>query len=341
MAKKIIGFIGLGIMGTPMAGHLLKGGHTVVCYDVMPASIERAVALGAVAGASCKDVAARADVVISMVPDSPDVEKVYLGEDGVLAGAKPGTLLIDMSTISPVTAVKVAKAAAEQGLPHARRAGQRRRGGRQGGAAVHHGGRRRAGVRARRAHLQAAWASPRYCGASGAGQTVKACNQIQVALNFIGMAEALVLGAKAGVDPEIILKVLSAGYAQTRVMDVRGPRIVKGDYAPGFRSRFHYKDLNIIRETARAYGACLPASALAHELFTAMLANGWGDLDHSAVVKVDRETQQLRTAGQARTRPVLRDAMRNEKRRASPSWLFVPGREPNSTALVAVDSEAS
>jgi len=127
---------------------------------------------------------------------------------------------------------------------------------------------------------------PTHCGPSGAGQVVKACNQIQVAMNFIGMAEALVLGAKAGVDPEIILKVLSAGYAQTRVMDVRGPRILKGDYAPGFRSRFHHKDLNIIRETARAYGACLPASALAHELFTAMVAGGWGDLDHSGIVKV-------------------------------------------------------
>ena len=107
-----------------------------------------------------------------------------------------------------------------------------------------------------------------------------------MALNFIGMAEALVLGAKAGVDPAIIVKVLSGGYAQSRVMDVRGPRIIKGDFAPGFRSRFHYKDLNIIRETARAYKCALPASALAHELFSAMQANGWGDLDHSAVIKV-------------------------------------------------------
>jgi 2-hydroxy-3-oxopropionate reductase len=127
---------------------------------------------------------------------------------------------------------------------------------------------------------------PTYCGVSGAGQTVKACNQIQVAMNFIGLAEALVLGTKAGVDPEIIIKVLSAGYAQTRVMDVRGPRMVKGDFEPGFRGRFHYKDLNIIREAARAYGASLPASNLAHELFTAMMANGWGELDHSAIVKV-------------------------------------------------------
>jgi 2-hydroxy-3-oxopropionate reductase len=127
---------------------------------------------------------------------------------------------------------------------------------------------------------------PVLCGKSGAGQTVKACNQIQVALNFIGMAEALVLGAKAGVDPAIVVQVLSGGYAQSRVMDVRGPRIVKGDFAPGFRSRFHYKDLNIIRETARSYGCALPAAALAHELLSAMQAHGWGDLDHSAVIKV-------------------------------------------------------
>ena len=285
MDLQTIGFIGLGIMGTPMAGHLLKGGHKVICYDVMPASIERAVALGATAGTSCLDVAARADAIISMVPDSPDVEKVYLGDAGVLAAARPGTLLIDMSTISPVTAVKVAKAAAEKGCPmlDAPVSGGEV-GAKEARLSIMVGG--DAQVFERAVPIFKLLGNPTLCGASGAGQTVKACNQIQVALNFIGMAEALVLGAKAGVDPEIIIKVLSAGYAQTRVMDVRGPRIVKGDYAPGFRSRFHYKDLNIIRETARAYGACLPATALAHELFTAMQANGWGDLDHSAVVKV-------------------------------------------------------
>jgi 2-hydroxy-3-oxopropionate reductase len=192
MSMQTIGFIGLGIMGTPMAGHLLKAGHKVVCYDIVPAKEARL--------------------------------SIMVGGD--------------------------------------------------------------AQVYERMAPIFQLMGKPTLCGPSGSGQVVKACNQIQVAMNFIGMAEALVLGAKAGVDPEIILKVLSAGYAQTRVMDVRGPRILKGDYAPGFRSRFHYKDLNIIRETARAYGATLPASALAHELFTAMVANGWGELDHSAVVKV-------------------------------------------------------
>jgi len=285
MSAKTIGFIGLGIMGTPMSGHLIKAGHKVVCYDLMPAAIERVVAQGAVAGGSARDAASKAEVVITMVPDSPDVEKAYLGPEGILEGAKPGTLLIDMSTISPVTAKKVAQAAAAKGCPmlDAPVSGGEI-GAKEARLSIMVGGDAQAFQQA--VPILELMGKPTYCGPSGAGQVVKACNQIQVALNFIGMAEALVLGAKAGVDPEIILKVLSAGYAQTRVMDVRGPRILKGDYAPGFRSRFHHKDLNIIRETARAYGACLPASALAHELFTAMVAGGWGDLDHSGIVKV-------------------------------------------------------
>ncbi|MHB1355913.1 MAG: NAD(P)-dependent oxidoreductase, partial [Anaerolineae bacterium] len=217
--------------------------------------------------------------------DSPDVEKVYLDPQGVLAMARPGTLLVDMSSISPVVAKKVAEAAAQAGCPmlDAPVSGGEV-GAREARLSIMVGG--EVCYYERALPVFALLGKPTLCGPSGSGQVVKACNQIQVAMNFIGMAEALVLGAKAGVDPEIIIKVLSAGYAQTRVMDVRGPRIVKGDYAPGFRSRFHYKDLNIIRDTARAFGACLPASALAHELFTAMVANGWGELDHSAIVKV-------------------------------------------------------
>ncbi|MHB0859507.1 MAG: 2-hydroxy-3-oxopropionate reductase [Anaerolineae bacterium] len=285
MDKKTIGFIGLGIMGTPMAGHLMHAGHPVVCFDVMPAAIERLVEQGAKGAGSPKELAGQVDVVITMVPDSPDVEQAYLGEEGVLEGAKPGTLLIDMSSISPVTAIQVAEAAKAKGCPmlDAPVSGGQV-GAQQAKLSIMVGG--EAADYEQAVPIFALMGNPTLCGASGAGQTVKACNQIQVAMNFIGMAEALVLGAKAGVDPEIILKVLSGGYAQTRVMDVRGPRILKGDYAPGFKSRFHYKDLNIIRETAKAYGASLPASALAHELFTAMIANGWGELDHSAVVKV-------------------------------------------------------
>ncbi len=285
MADEAIGFIGLGIMGTPMSGHLIDKGYKLVVYDVVPQAMQRVVALGAEAGKSVKDAAARADVVISMVPDSPDVEKVYLSADGVLAGAKPGTLLIDMSSIAPTTAVKVAEAAAAKGCPmlDAPVSGGDV-GAKNATLSIMVGGDKDTLERAR--PILEVMGKPVHCGKSGAGQVVKACNQIQVALNFIGMAEALVLGAKAGVDPAVIIQVLSGGYAQTRVMDVRGPRIIKGDFQPGFRSRFHFKDLNIIQDTARAYQCSLPATALAHELFSAMLANGWGDLDHSAVIKV-------------------------------------------------------
>ena len=285
MKKLTIGFVGLGIMGTPMVGHLIKAGHKLVCYDVVPKALERVVAMGAKASASSKEMASTADVVISMVPDSPDVEAVYLSKEGILAGVKPGTLLIDMSTISPVTAKEVALAAEKKGcrmLDAPVSGGDV--GAKEARLSIMVGGEPQVFEEAK--PIFEIMGTPTYCGPSGSGQTVKACNQIQVAMNFIGMAEALVLGTKAGVEPEIVLKVLSGGYAQTRVMDVRGPRIVKGDYAPGFRGRFHYKDLNIIREAARAYGASLPASALAHELFTSMVANGWGDLDHSAIVKV-------------------------------------------------------
>jgi 3-hydroxyisobutyrate dehydrogenase-like beta-hydroxyacid dehydrogenase len=125
-----------------------------------------------------------------------------------------------------------------------------------------------------------------HCGPSGAGQTVKACNQIQVALNILGMAEALVLGAKAGVDPAIIVEVLSGGYAQSRVMDVRGKRVIGGDFEPGFKSRFHYKDLNIIMSAGKDYGVPLPLSSLAQQLFAAMQVVGRGDLDHTGVITV-------------------------------------------------------
>lgn len=285
MAKETIGFIGLGIMGTPMSTHLLRAGHGLVVYDIVPAAVEQLVDLGAKSGASSKEVASQVDVVISMVPDSPDVEKVYLAPDGVLAGVKPGTLLIDMSTISPTTSIAVAQAAAEKGCPmlDAPVSGGDV-GAKNATLSIMVGGNEETFARAK--PILEIMGTPVLCGKSGAGQTVKACNQIQVALNFIGMAEALVLGTKAGVDPAIVVQVLSGGYAQSRVMDVRGPRIVKGDFAPGFRSRFHYKDLNIIRETARSYGCALPAAALAHELFSAMQAHGWGDLDHSAVIKV-------------------------------------------------------
>jgi 2-hydroxy-3-oxopropionate reductase len=285
MPDETIGFIGLGIMGTPMATHLRRAGYPMVVYNRTPSKMEPLVALGAEASRSCQELAARSSVVISMVSDSPDVECIYLGAQGVLAGARPGTLLIDMSTIAPGVAQRVASAAVGKSCPmlDAPVSGGDV-GARNATLVIMVGG--DAAVFERARPIFERLGKPILCGSSGAGQTVKACNQIATALHMIAMSEAFVLGAKAGVDPAIVLKVLSGGLAQSRVMDVRGPKVVQGDFTPGFRSRLHHKDLNIVRETARALGCCLPASALAHELFSAMQAQGWGDLDHSAVIRV-------------------------------------------------------
>ena len=296
--KPKIGFIGLGIMGRHMAGHLLHAEYPLVVYDVVQTNIETLVSLGTKAAASCSEVASTSDIVISMVPDSPDVEKVALGEKGIIESARPGLIYVDMSSISPATAVHVASELGKKGV--------------QCLDAPVSGGE----MGAKNAALSIMVGGPEElynklipvfevlgktitrCGDNGAGQIVKACNQIQVAMNFIGMAEAFVLGTKAGVDPAIILKVLSGGYAQTRVMDVRGPRLIKGDFEPGFKSKFHLKDLNIIMQTAKDYQVPLPCTAVAQQLFNALIASGRGDLDHSAVITIIEDLAKV----QARTK---------------------------------------
>lgn len=220
-----------------------------------------------------------------MVPDSPDVEAAYLGPQGILAGAKPGTIFMDMSSISPTVAIKVAKEAEKKGcemLDAPVSGGDV--GARNATLSIMVGGKQDIFDKVK--SIFEVMGKPTYCGPSGSGQVVKACNQILVAVTLVGMAEALVLGSKAGVDPEVIVKVLSGGLARCGVLENRGMRVTKRDFAPGFRSRFHYKDLNIIQEAGRAYQCSLPASALAHELFGTMQAMGWGEDDHSGIVKV-------------------------------------------------------
>ena len=296
--KQKIGFIGLGIMGRHMASHLIAAGHELFVYDINPASVQELVVKGAAACANGKEAAAKADIVISMVPDSPDVEKVALGENGIIEAARPGLIHADMSTIAPAMAIHVAEELGKKGV---RCVDAPVSGGETG---------------AKNAALSIMVGGPKdlfdellpvfqvmgktvtHCGTNGAGQTVKACNQIQVAMNLLGMAEAFVLGAKAGVDPAVILQVLSGGYAQTRVMDARGPRVIKGEFEPGFKSRFHYKDLNIVMDTARRLNVPLPATAVAHELFASLMATGRGELDHSAVINIIEELAKV----QARTK---------------------------------------
>jgi 2-hydroxy-3-oxopropionate reductase len=291
--KSKIGFIGLGIMGRHMSSHLMDAGFQVFLFDVNKEVISDLAKKGGVACANCKEVGTSSDVVISMVPDSPDVEKVALGKDGIIESAREGLIYIDMSTIAPTTAIRVAEELGKKGV---RCLDAPVSGGETG---------------AKNATLSIMVGGPKelfeevlpifqvmgktvtLCGKNGAGQTVKACNQIQVALNLIGMSEAFVLGSKAGVDPAIILQVLSGGYAQTRVMDVRGPKVIKGEFEPGFKGRFHFKDLNIVMETARQLGVPLPATAIAHELFTSLMATGRGELDHSAIINIIEDLAKI------------------------------------------------
>ncbi len=286
MSKPIIGFIGLGIMGRQMSKHLINLGYPLVVYDIVPAAVADIKAAGASVAGSPSEVAAQSQVIITMLPDSPDVEAVALGPKGLIEGVVAGTIYADMSSIAPATAVKVAKALSEKGV---RCLDAPVSGGESGAInaalSIMVGG-DAAVFEEMKPIFECMGKTITLCGGNGAGQTVKACNQIQVALNILGMSEALVLGAKAGVDPAIIHKVLSGGYAQSRVADVRGPKVITGDFKPGFKGRFHYKDLNIIMKTAAEYGVSLPVTSVVYSLFTSLLASGGGELDHTAVITV-------------------------------------------------------
>ncbi|MBN9392372.1 MAG: 2-hydroxy-3-oxopropionate reductase [Chloroflexi bacterium] len=281
-----IGFIGLGIMGKPMARNLLKAGYSVTVYNRSRPAVDELVEEGAAAAESPQEIAKNSEVVITMLPDGPDVEEAVLGLDGLLAGANRWLLIIDMSTISPGAAKRLAEAARERGvgmLDAPVSGGDK--GAIAGTLSIMVGGNEDDFKRAMPI-FEAVGKTITYCGSSGAGQTVKACNQVAVALHYAAASEALVLGAKAGVAPEVILKVLGGGLAQSRVMDMRGPAMSQHQFTPGFKARLHSKDLRIIMETAREYGATLPFAALADQLYTALVQNGGGELDHSALLTV-------------------------------------------------------
>jgi len=294
MKNKTIGFIGLGIMGKPMASHLLKAGFALVACDVDPERVANLVQNGASKASNPREVAERSQVIITMLPDSPDVEKVVLGEKGLIEAIRPGQVFIDMSTISPIVTRRLSNILETKGV-HCLDAPVS--GGETGAInatlSIMVGGEAEVFEEARPI-FEVLGKTITHCGPAGSGQIVKACNQIQVAFNLVGMAEAFTLGVKAGVDPEIILKVLSGGYAQTRVMDVRGPKVIVGDYQPGFKSKFHLKDLKIISQTAQELNCPLPVTALIHELFTTMIAQGRGDLDHSGIISVIEDMAQIK-----------------------------------------------
>ncbi len=298
MDKMRIGFVGLGIMGRPMAGHLLAAGYPLVVHDINRDAVASVVAQGARAAASAAEVAADSDLVITMLPDSPDVEAVVLGPGGLGQSMRSGAFWVDMSTIAPSTAIRLAGELGPRGvrcLDAPVSGGDV--GARNATLSIMVGG-DEADFQAVVPVFQVLGKNVVWCGPTGAGQIVKACNQVLVAVTIAGVSEALVLGAKAGVDPLKVAKVLGAGLARCGILENRGERMVHGDFAPGFRIRLHHKDLNIIRQTGEDYQVPLPVTSAVRELFAAAMDQGRGELDHTGLLTVveDLAGTQARTA---------------------------------------------
>ena len=286
-----IGFIGLGIMGKPMARNLAMAGYDLVIYNRSRDDVDTLLAEGDQfqAAASPREVAERTKAIITMLPDSPDVRDVVFGENGLLPAIDKGHLLIDMSTIAPATAVEVDAELRQRG---ARALDAPVSGGDKGAIAgtlsIMVGGDDGDFHRAMPL-FEAMGKTIVHVGGAGAGQIVKACNQVVVAINYAAVSEALVLGAKAGVDPEKIVEVLSGGLAASRVLELKGPSMVAHQFEPGFRVDLHRKDLGIARSTAADNSAPIPVTAVVSQLFEAAAAAGKGDRDHSALVTVYEE----------------------------------------------------
>lgn len=292
MSSKI-GFVGLGIMGKPMSKNLLKAGHKLVVYDIMPQPVTEVVAAGAEQGASAKDVAIRADTIITMLPDGPEVEQAVLGQNGVLEGAKKGALVIDMSSISPLVAQKVGARCEAKGVDFIDAPVS---GGEpkaiDGTLAIMAGGRKDVFDKVA-PMLQAMGSSVTLTGPMGAGNVTKLANQIMVACNIAGMSEALVLATKAGLDPEVVFDAVKGGLAGSTVLNVKAPMVYSRNFKAGFRIRLHQKDLRNALLAAESLKVSLPLTSLVQQMLVALMNSGKGDLDHSAIVQFIEQMAQV------------------------------------------------
>ena len=280
-----IAFIGLGIMGRPMAGHLQATGHDLfVVRHVSPLPAELLEG-GAVECATAAEAASRSEVVITMVPDTPDVADVLFGTGGVAEGLQAGTTVIDMSSISPIETKAFAERIAEKGCDYLDAPVSGGEVGAKGASlTIMAGGSGETFERARPL-LELMGANITLVGDVGAGQTCKVANQIIVALTIEAVGEALLFASKAGVDPARVREALMGGFAGSRILEVHGQRMVERTFDPGFRIALHQKDLGLALQGARALGISLPNAATAQELMNACVAQGWSDLDHSGLVK--------------------------------------------------------
>ena len=297
MSKPKIGFIGLGIMGKPMASHLIDAGYELVVHNRNRDAVDELVGKGAAEAHSGKEVAEQSDILITMLPDSPDVESVALGEGGIIEGAHEGLIFVDMSTIAPSVTTQVGEALAKKGVQSLDAPVSGGDIGAQNATLSIMVGGDEDTFNTVKPLFDVMGQSAILCGPLGAGQTVKACNQILVAVTIAGVSEALTMGTKAGVDPIKIVQVLSGGLARCGVLENRGERMVNGDFDPGFRIRLHYKDLNIIQKTSNDFDVPLPVTSEVFELFKTAMVKGRGELDHSGLLTVIEDMSNI----QART----------------------------------------
>jgi 2-hydroxy-3-oxopropionate reductase len=287
MAERI-GFIGLGIMGKPMVRNLVKAGFELVVHNRSRGVVNELTAESSsiTAANNPREVAEQVNMVVTMLPDSPDVEDVVFGENGLIEGVKQGDLLVDMSTIAPATSITVNNALKARGasaLDAPVSGGDK--GAIAGTLSIMVGGSEQDFERAR-PMFEGVGKTIVHCGDAGAGQIVKACNQVVVAIAYEAVSEALVLGSKAGVDPEKIIQVLNGGLAATRVLEMRGPTMIDHNFEPGFRINLHRKDLGIALSTGKENNVPLPVTAIVSQMYESLVANGDGDLDHSAMLKL-------------------------------------------------------
>jgi 2-hydroxy-3-oxopropionate reductase len=280
-----IGFIGVGIMGKPMAGHLLHAGHTLYIYDVVEAPVLELAGQGAVVCKNSQEVAGKGEIVFLMLPDTPDVEQALFGADGVASGIRAGSIVVDMSSISPIATRRFAERLGAMGvemLDAPVSGGQV--GAQNATLSIMVGGKPEVFEKIK-PYFEMMGKNIVLIGGNGDGQTCKVANQIVVALTIEAVAEALVFASKAGADVAKVREALLGGFAQSKILEVHGERMIKRTFQPGFRIRLHQKDLNLALQAGRELGVSLPNSAIAQQLFTAVAADGGIDLDHSALVK--------------------------------------------------------
>ena len=277
-----LGFIGLGIMGAPMAGHLLAAGHSLLVHSrrPLPPALQ-----GAVTCANASAVAQQADIVFLMLPDTPDVAAVLFGEGGVAAGLQAGKTVVDMSSISPIETKQFAKTINALGCAYLDAPVSGGEVGAKAASLTIMVGGEQATFDAVLPLLQLMGKNITLVGGNGDGQTTKVANQIIVALNIAAVGEALLFASKAGADPAKVRQALMGGFAASRILEVHGERMIKRTFSPGFRIALHQKDLNLALQGAKAMGLALPQTASAAQLMQACAAQGWDQLDHSALVK--------------------------------------------------------